>query len=172
MTKVLVGALAGALASVIVQLWFERRRESYVLMRDAMVWMTETFHHIVDLWTHDQFLGEQEKTGDGVRDAEEFLDATDRRRIRHELDRCLTPAELRARVASHFGEYCDQLKYMDKFVRAVTATLQTFIEAPAGKAPDPRTEELAGCMADLRTIFLRPARFPYARFRRLATAND
>ncbi len=156
MIDALFGGLAGALFATLVQLWFERRKVKHELMRDVMAWMSEAFHHIVDLWTHDDFRAK----GD-----DNFLTDEEGRHIRRDLDRLMTPAELRARVTALFGQPCRQLQLMDNFVTEVQGFLRAFTEADAGATPDPRNDRLARAMADLRVAFIRPAAMPWVRLR-------
>ena len=154
MVDAVFGGLVGALLATVVQLWFERRKLKHELMRDVMHWMSEAFHHVVDLWTHDDFRAK----GDA-----NFLADSEIRHIRRDLDRLMTPAELRARVAAVFGEPCRQLQLMDDFVTEAQSFMRIFTASDTGAAPDPRNRQLARIMADLRAAFIRAAKMPWVR---------
>lgn len=149
---VLLGGLVGALLATGVQVWFERRKADRdlkrELMRDVLHWMSETFHHMSDLWNHDV-------QGEGELD---YLTEDEWRHIRHDLSRLMTPAVLRARVADLYGERSRQFQVVDAFVDEVVAFMKAFTTAGAGATPDPRSERLARAMADVRRAFLGPLR--------------
>ena len=105
-------------------------------------------------WTHDDFRAK----GDA-----NFLADSEIRHIRRDLDRLMTPAELRARVAAVFGEPCRQLQLMDDFVTEAQSFMRVFTASDTGAAPDPRNRQLARIMADLRAAFIRAAKMPWVR---------
>ncbi len=162
MAEIILGGLVGALLATalgsVFQFWLERQRLKADVMLEVMGWMAEAFRHAQDLQTHAAFEHSDPSA--------EFLNQDELRHVRRDLNRLLTPAELRVRVALVYGEG-SELKLMDDFVTEIQAFVRMLIESGASnwltvsKDLDRRkNEKLAPIMADLRRTFLRRASLP------------
>lgn len=148
MRDILLSGLLGTLLAVVVQAHFEHRRLKQEVVLSVMGWMADIFRHLGELFQHASF----QAAGD-----HEYLTQEDLRRMRAELNRLSLPAELRTHVALLFGEGCDLLGQMDRFVTDAQNQLRAILEAD-GVPPNPHQNiELARSMAAIRATAIRRA---------------